>query len=143
MAPKRKLTDSVLSALPLTDSESAAAAPQGEAEGSPPRVLEAICLSREMVPVPDMVQAQVTPSSSPPLLVASGELARVAAKQRAKPKVVKSDRIKGLAQWMRIEVLVCFCQLSLHLPSDALHIPCAFQSDASLHVLQRCGRRRR
>ena len=107
MATKRKLTDSALSALPLTDSESAAASPQGEAEGSPPRVLEAICLSREMVSVPDMVQAQVTPSSSPPLLVASGELARVAAKQRAKPKVVKSDRIKGLAQWMRIEVLVC------------------------------------
>ena len=129
MATKRKLTDSALSALPLTDSESAAASPQGEAEGSPPRVLEAICLSGEMVPVPHMVQAQVTPSSSPPLLVASGELARVAAKQRAKAKVVKHDRIKGFLQWMRVEILVHAIHFSAPLPAYTMHLRYTFRVD--------------
>ena len=98
--------DSPFTPLLQTSGESAAASPQVEVEGTPLGCLEAMCLSSETVQVPDMVPSPVSSSSSPPLLVASGELPRVAAKQRAKDKVVKHDRIKGLAQWMRVEILV-------------------------------------
>ena len=129
MAPKRKILETAPPPLPMPSGEAAAASPQVEPEGTPLVPLAIMCLTREMVQVPDMVQAQVTPSSSPPLLVASGELARVAAKQRAKAKVVKHDRIKGFLQWMRVEILVHATHFSAPLPAYTMHLRYTFRVD--------------
>ena len=134
MAPKRKLLETALSPLPMPSCEAAAASPQGETEGTPLALLESVCLSREMVQVPVIVQEPLSFSSSPQLLVSSGELVVVSEKQRAKSKVTRPERIKGLAQWMRVETLVRPTPLVHH--SDAL-------SDTYFLVLKRCARPQR